>query len=266
MTSKTQTRTGKANGTYWGTRPTDWAEIQEKQFSGSYEAVLEYTSPDAETRILDAGCGAGLAASMAAERGATVSGIDASHALLGIARQRLPKGDFQHGDLEDLPFKENTFDIVTGFNSFQYAGNPIRALTEAKRVLKPGGLIVIVTWGKPEGMEAATLVAALKPLLPPPPPNAPGPFALSDENTLRKFASDAGLTPIEIIDGESPWFYPDKATAIRGLGSSGVAARAMETSGNDAVNAAHTAAIAPFRMADGSYQINATFRCLIARS
>ena len=109
------------------------------------------------------------------------------------------------------------------------------------------------------------LVAALKPVLPAPPPGAPGPFALSDETVLRDFASAAGLTPVSVFDVQSPWSYPDEATAIRGLGSSGVAARAMSHSGASAVDAAHAAAIAPFRKPDGSYRINANFRCLISQ-
>jgi ubiquinone/menaquinone biosynthesis C-methylase UbiE len=54
-----------------------------------------------------------------------------------------------------LPLADKTFDLVTGFNSFQYAGNPVVALKEARRVSKPEGRIAIVTWGQPERMEAA---------------------------------------------------------------------------------------------------------------
>jgi hypothetical protein len=43
-----------------------------------------------------------------------------------------------------LPFSDHGFDVVTGFNSFQYAGNPIVALGEARRVTRPGGTVVIV--------------------------------------------------------------------------------------------------------------------------
>jgi SAM-dependent methyltransferase len=149
------------------------------------------------------------------------------------------------------------FDVVTGFNSFQYAANPAVALREARRVTKAEGVIVIMTWGMPEGMQAAALVAALRPLLPPP-PGAPGPFALSDEVTMRAFAVSAGLTPVEVFDVESPWLYPNEATAVRGLNSSGVSARAMENSNEEAVSEAHRQALKPFRLADGSY------RCVVS--
>jgi hypothetical protein len=59
--------------------------------------------------------------------------------------------------------------------------------------------------------------------------------------------------------------YPDEATAIRGLNSSGVAVRAIEQTNEQAVSEAHAKAIAPFRRADGSYSIRASFRCLFAR-
>ena len=130
---------------------------------------------------------------------------------------------------------------------------------------KANGVIVVMTWGVPEGMQAAALVAALRPLLPPPPPGAPGPFALSDEATLRAFAASAGLTPIEVFDVDSPWEYPDEITAVRGLNSSGVSTRAMENSSEAAVTEAHRQALAPFRLADDSYCIDASFRCLLAR-
>ncbi len=94
----------------------------------------------------------------------------------------------------------------------------------------------------------------------------PGPFALSDETALRKFAADAGLTRAEVFDVENPFVYPDEATAIRGWNSAGVAARAMENSSEQAVSEAHAKAIAPFRQADGSYRLRGTFRCLLARA
>jgi SAM-dependent methyltransferase len=207
-----------------------------------------------------------MAAQIAATQGARVSGLDASESLLTIARGRVPQGDFRLGEMEELPYPARSFDLVTGFNAFQYAANPAVALAEAGRVAKPGGHVVIMTWGMPEGMQAASLVMALKPLLPPPPPGAPGPFALSEDSTLRAFAAQAGLTPVGVNDVECTWSYPDLATALRGLGSSGVAMRARENSGDEAVDRAHEASLAPFRQADGRYQIGATFRWLLARS
>lgn len=256
--------TANVNGPLWSSSATDWASIQEGQFKAAYEAALAHCRVGAGTNYLDAGCGAGMAARIAASLGAKVSGFDAAEALLAIARDRVPAGDFRFADLENVPFGDASFDVVTGFNSFQFAGDPVRALAEARRVARPGGKVVVMTWGKPEGMPAAAIVSALGPLLPPPPPGAPGPFALSEETKLRAFAQSAGLAAEAVIDVDSPWIYPDESTALRGVGSSGVAARAVARSGLEAVNAAHRAALAPFRQADGSFRIGATCRFLVA--
>jgi ubiquinone/menaquinone biosynthesis C-methylase UbiE len=245
-------------------RARDWADVQEGQCAAAYLAVLDHGRVRPGTHHLDVGCGAGMAAQMSSMRGARVAGIDASEALLSIARDRTPTGAFHQGDLEALPFADQTFNLVTGFNAFQYAGDPVQALREAGRVAKPDGMIVIMTWGEPGGMEAAALVAALKPLLPAPPPGAPGPFALSDEVALRTFATAGGLKPGAVFDVATQWVYPDEASALRGLNSSGVAFRALETSGEIELVAAHRAALAPFRQPDGSFRIGARFRCLVA--
>lgn len=264
--TKDKIRTGEANSRLWGARAADWADIQEGQCRAVYLAVSDRVNIGPDTLYLDAGCGSGMAAQIAAKRGAHVSGLDATENLIAIAKTRVPDGDFHVGDLENLPFANDVYDVVTGFNSFQYAGSAGAALAEAKRVAKAGARIVIVTWGMPDGMEAASILAALKPLLPPPPPGAPGPFALSDESVLRSFAADAGLSPTEIFDVDSPWQYPDLETALRGLKSSGVSEKAIGNSSEDAVDAAHTDALTPFRQLDGSYTIGANFRCLIAHA
>jgi ubiquinone/menaquinone biosynthesis C-methylase UbiE len=53
--------------------------------------------------------------------------------MLAIARTRVPDGDFHVGELESLPFPDGTFDLVTGFNAFQYAANPVAALADARK-------------------------------------------------------------------------------------------------------------------------------------
>lgn len=259
------TSSSSANGPLWGWAARDWAEIQEQFARPVYQAAFERVLTPG-LRYLDAGCGAGLAAQMAAERGAQVWGLDASENLLAIARERVPAGEFRGGELEALPYPDDFFDVVTGFNSFQFAANPTRALAEARRVARPGARVVIVTWGDPEGMPATALVTCLKELMPPQPAGAPGPFALSDEAKLRDLAAAAGLTPEEAFDTPVPWSYKDLATALRGLTSTGVAAVAVAHAGRAEVEAAYTRALEPFRRSDGGYEIGATFRCWITRA
>ena len=265
MTMDRMPQTAETNSRLWGARAHDWANIQEETCRPVYSAVFDRVGLRPDTSYLDAGCGSGLAAQIAFERGACVSGLDAAENLLAIARTRVPIGNFHAGELENLPFPNDSFDLVTGFNSFQYAGDPNAALAEAKRVARQDAKVVIMTWGEPEGMEAAGLVAAIKPLLPAPPPGALGPFALSGEATLRGFASFAGLSPTEVFDVSAPWQYPDLATALRGLKSAGVSVCAIEHSSEEAVDLAYSKSLEPFRRPDGSYRIGATYRCLVSR-
>ena len=113
-------------------------------------------------------------------------------------------------------------------------------------------------------MGAATLVAPLKPLLSPSPPGAPGPFVLSDEIALRSVAESAGLNTLQVTNGVFHWHYPDLETAVCGLCSSGVAICDAEHSGENALNEAAAASLAPFRAKDGTLRIAASFRWLSA--
>ena len=258
--------TASVNGSLWGTRARDWSEFQEGQHRDAYLAVFERLSIGHGVKLLDVGCGSGMAAQIAAARGAAVSGIDASEALLGIARARTPNGDFRVGEIEELPFADCSFDVVTGFNAFQYAANVGAALQEACRVVRPRGAVVLMTWGPPDGMPAASIVAALRPLMPPPPPGAPGPFALSGESTLRDLVTANGMKAEIIEDVHTAFAYPDLQTGIRALNSSGVAERVSRHAGIEAVEAAHRRALAPFLGAAGErISIPAVFRYIVAR-
>ena len=128
-------QTADVNGPFWGARARDWADLHECNFRALYEAVFRRLDVTEGTKVLDVGCGAGLGAETAAMLGAQIAALDASDELLTIARERLPEGDVRFGDLEELPFADKSFDVVTGFNSFQYAGNPEVALGEDLRNL-----------------------------------------------------------------------------------------------------------------------------------
>src|SRR5690348_16209055 len=89
--------TAEEHGRLWGAKARDWADFMEGTVRPVFEAVLERTRVAPGTRYLDVGCGSGMAAQIAAERGAEVAGIDAAEAMLSIARSRVPSGDFRQG-------------------------------------------------------------------------------------------------------------------------------------------------------------------------
>jgi SAM-dependent methyltransferase len=256
--------TASAQGELWGTRASDWADVQEATFRPAYEAVLGAAGIGSGTALLDVGCGAGMFCELAAAKGARVSGLDAAAPLVAIAKARVPGGDFKVGEMEELIFQDGSFDVVTGFNSFQYAASPVSALREARRIARKGGVVIVMLWGRQEDCQAAVYIKALGSQLPPPPPGAPGPFALSQDGALEALAKEAGLAPKALHDVDTPWEYPDLETALRGMLSAGPAIRAMRHSGEQPVKEAVTQAIAPFRTPSGSYRLRNKSRYLLA--
>src|SRR5438876_12359115 len=84
-------------GQLWGARARDWSELQEPVQRPLYDAVFRAINLGPGTRLLDVGCGSGLACAIAAEQGATVTGLDAADALVAIARARSPSADLRFG-------------------------------------------------------------------------------------------------------------------------------------------------------------------------
>lgn len=255
--------TANTQGQIWGVRAKDWADVQESVAAPLFEAILQETVVGKNTTVLDIGCGSGIFCEMAAKRGAQVSGLDASEHLIAIARERVPAGDFRTGEMEELPYDKQSFDVVTGFSSFQFAASPINALREASRVSRTG-TVVIAVFGKPEDSQATAYIKAMGSLLPPPPPGAPGPFALSADGALEALAAQAGLTPSVVKTVACPWNYPDEQTALRGLLSSGPAIRAIQEKGEDTVRDLIVQVISPFKTSSGGYYLTNYFRYLIA--
>jgi SAM-dependent methyltransferase len=258
--------TAQLQGELWGVRAGDWAELQEGVFRPLYDHVLRHPDLAHATSSLDVGCGAGLAAQMFAGKIAAVAGLDACGELVEIARRRVPGGDFRVGEMEALPYADESFDVVTGFNAFQYAASPVNALREARRVTKPGRPVVIATWGMYEDCEASGHLKALAALMPPPPAGTPGPFALSDEARAKALVREAGLTPVAMADVDCSWVYPSLDVALRAMLSAGPAEKAIRAAGPDRARDAVASAIAPFRTASGGYHMKNRFRYLIARA
>lgn len=259
--------TATINGELWGARAEPWSRIQEGQVLPLYDATFDAAGVAADTALLDAGCGSGLALQLAVMRGAVCTGLDASAALLKIARYRVPDADLRVGELEELPYAADTFDVATSFNSVQYAGDPGRALTELARVVRPGGLVAVATWGQPQDCQITAVLGEVVPLMPPPPPGAPheGPFALSEPGRLESFVSAAGLEPVETREVACPMAYPDAQTALSGQASSGVLVMAARHAGERAVDDALRRSLGQFTQSNGSVRIPNTFRFTIAR-
>jgi SAM-dependent methyltransferase len=258
--------TAQVQGRLWGAAAHEWAELNEPFSTPIYETVLDAVAARPGAALLDAGCGSGLALQLAAKRGASVTGFDASQAMLDVARERVPGADLRQGDLEALPFDEDTFDAVTAFNSIQYAADPVAAAAELRRVARPGAPVGIVTWGEPGQCETRVILAAIGGLLPPPPPGAEGPFALSEPGRLEALAAAAGLTPLTTGDVAMTFSFAGLDAAVRAQLTSGPARLAIEHAGEAATRNALSAAYAGNRQPDDTYCQRNVFRYLVARA
>jgi SAM-dependent methyltransferase len=257
--------TAALQGELWGARAAAWAELEERN-TAVYEAVFDRLDVGSHTTLLDVGCGAGAALRVAADRGATVSGLDASEALLAIARDRLPEAELTVGDLQLLPYEDDSFDVVTGFNAFQFAAEPAAALREAGRVARPGAPVVIQVWGRPERCELMEAYRSIGPLLPPPAPGERDPHTSSAPGALARLAADAGLEPDGTGDVTTVFDFADEDELARLLLAPGMAVLAVRTSGEEAVRRAIVESLAGFRTPEGGYRLENEWHYLIARA
>jgi SAM-dependent methyltransferase len=265
--SATTTATGSAaiQGDLWSEGADDWANLMEPTEASLHLAGLDQLAVGPGMSLLDVGCGSGAVLRIAADRGADVTGIDASPALAVHARRRVPGSRVEVADLQFLPFEDASFDVVTGFNSFQYAADRGAALREARRVLRNDGRVLMAVWGPPEQCDGETVIDAVRALLPPPPPGAPGPFVLSEEGALAALLADAGFDTLIVADVSTPYEFADERTYLRAWASPGPCVMAVRQVGQEAFDEAILAVSTPFRREDGSYRLDNIFRFAVAR-
>lgn len=229
----------------WGSDPDGWARFAEPHNQPLFAAILDATGTGPGTRLLDLGCGTGLLLSLAAQRGATVTGLDVTPGLLAVADRRLPTAELWHADMCSLPFGDAGFDVVTAVNAIQFAADPRAALAEAARVVRPGGLVAIGNFAAPDRAESTAVHLAMAALSPPQRQADHAPYALTRDN-LAAAVTAAGLQ--QEADGEVDcvWRYASRADAVRGLIGSAGGTRAVQDAGRAPVRAAIEAALAPF--------------------
>lgn len=256
--------TGRADQERWGARAETWAKHAAGVSAPAWRAVAEATRIGERMRVLDVGCGTGEFCRLAIARGADVSGLDGAAGMVAVARRLVPGADLRHGSMERLPWDDAVFDVITGFNAFQFARDPVVALGEARRVARPGGQVVVCNWGSPEDNELPAVMGAMRRLLPGPPPA--GSPAMGRAGALDELVREAGLDPVRAGAVDVPFEAPDLETMQLALLAPGAAAPVIEHAGEPAVREAIAAAVAPFERPDGSYRLENRFVYLVARA
>jgi len=247
-------------GALWGSRPDAWAVTEEQQ-TPVYEAALRCIGLRPDMHVLDVGCGTGVFLRMCADRGAAVSGLDAADSLLELARRRVPGADLRVGDLQSLPYDDDSFDAVTGFTSFFFADDMVAALREAARVARRAAPVVIQAFGRPEkcDLEAVKLaVAAYRP-------------GGTEEQYWRpgivdEIAVAAGLRIESSFDVTYAYAYPDAAALAEAMLAAGGAAVVAGPDNEAALREDIIRALAGARQADGSYRVSNEWHMVVARA
>ncbi|MEU6313731.1 methyltransferase type 11 [Streptomyces sp. NPDC047014] len=211
----------------------DWAEIQERMLVPLYEAVYDRLEVGPGDRLLDLGCGAGLALLLAAGRGAAATGVEPDPARRALARERLL-------DVRAAPQQgARPYDALLAFSP------PAGALAAALPAVRRGGAVVLAGWGPAERCTVPSVLGG-----------GPAP------RDLDALAEEAGLRP----DGSGrvfcPFGYADVDSAVRGLLSTGLYDGAADSAlaEKELAEALH-----PFGRADGAVWLPNIFRYVIAR-
>jgi len=127
------------------------------------------------------------------------------------ATQGLSNMEFKVADAENLPFGGGEFDRVTARFGLMFFPDIHKALSEVRRVLKPGGRISFVVWGPPEENPLFSTMTGpfLKHVqMPTPPPDAPGVFRFADESKLAGVVAAAGFHSVKTRKAKVHWPWP----------------------------------------------------------
>lgn len=240
----TATTDWRDSGRAWGARAVEWAYLFEPFARPANDLLFDHLDVGPGVRLVDIACGSGLAASNASRRRAEVSGLDASEALIRIARERTPDGDFHVGDMFALPFDDATFDVATSFNGIWKGCEP--ALAQAHRVLAPGGRLGVTFWGRYEHLGLMPYFLKVIELSPP----NHGEATMQQGDTGRVGVIEDMLTSTGFrlrergtVTVVNEW--PDLDIAVRALAAAGPSIPAINAIGYDSFCEAIAETIAP---------------------
>jgi SAM-dependent methyltransferase len=239
----------------WSAVASEWAELWGSFADPARRAIIDEAGIASGTQVLDVGCGSGEFVALLAGLGAIASGADPAPRMVEHASRLVPAADIREAGAEQLPWPDDSFDVVTAINALQFADDTVDALREFARVTRPGGRIAIANWA--EGalndlntVEEAVARAAGEELSP------DGDYRLA--GGLETLMREAGLEVLSAGLVECPWEAADDAMLVRGV-----------LMGEDPEPMAQTAPIVieaarPFRTAAVGYRLINAFRFTVA--
>jgi SAM-dependent methyltransferase len=232
--------------------------------------MIDAVDPQPGQRVLELAAGLGETGFLAAELVAPVGGVitsDQADAMLDGARKRagelnLTNVEFQVLNAEWIDLPVASVDAVLCRWGYMLMADPLAALRETRRVLRPEGHVALAVWDAIEHNPWALQPGAElleRGLLQPPPPGAPGPFALGEKQRVRDLLEDAGfddvwVEPLDLVQRTSSFdeFWETTLDIARGFHDAVLARSEPEIA---EIRAAVATRFAPFTAEDGSLEI-----------
>jgi SAM-dependent methyltransferase len=219
--------------------------------------VLEATDVGPGTTLLDLGCGTGVFARAAADRGARVTGIDLDPVAVAGAAAEVPDGVFVVGDVRDPP--SGPFDVVAAVQLLMHVADPVAVLAGAARA---GAVVAATVWGREKECDIRAFGEALAPWTGQRPAPAP---SITEPARLRAVAEQAGLDVGRVDRVVCRFDYADEEELLASVFDSALGRAVGRRAGPVAVREAVLERLEPYRTARGGYRLDNVFRVLVAR-
>lgn len=240
----------------WSAVAAEWAALWGDFAAPARRILIPEAGVEAGTRVLDVGCGSGEFLAALGEAGARATGIDPAPGMIDESRRRAPDAELRLGALDDLPWPDGSFDVVTAVNALQFADDTLEALGEMIRVAGPGGRIAVANWADRAHNDIDTVEIAVA--------EADGEEPQPDgdlrlEGGLEELFRDAGLEVLAAGLVAAPWEAADDDVLVRGV-LLGAPPEEQRATAPVVLAAAHR-----FRQADGGYRLINAFRYAVGR-
>ena len=257
----------------WDRASADYEGYWRSQIEPAQTRLLELAALQPGERILDIACGTGLitfpAAISVGPRG-SVAGTDISEKMIELgcresARRGLANVTFQRMDAESLDFPESSFDTALCSLGLMYVPEPVEALRQVRRLLKPGGRIAAAVWGRRERCGWAGIFPVVDARVQS--EVCPMFFQLGTGASLRTAMEMAGFADIQEDRVSSTLDYASADDAIGAAFVGGPVAMAyahFDDATREEAHAEYLGTLQPYRRGEG-YSIPAEFMVALAR-
>jgi SAM-dependent methyltransferase len=240
--------------------------------------LIRELAPRPGDTVLELSAGAGdtgfAAAAIVGEHGRLIS-TDFSPDMIEVARRRgaelaLDNVDYRVMDAERIDLDADSVDGVLCQSGYMLMADPAAALSETRRVLRPGGRLALSVWGAPERNPWASIggrILVERGHMPPPEPGSSGIFSMASEERARALLEGAGLTAVRTEEVAMRWTFGNLDEYERWVtevaGAFAMVVRGLSADERDAFRSQLTEAFVPFA-ADGGYVLPGVALCAAA--